>query len=176
MNILLIGISGSGKSSVGKELAKKLNYDFVEMESLILKASDISSFFDPIFEQKPSLWQEKELEISKELSQKDNQVIACGGRIVQNRLNFNYFYENSEDNYLIVHLEASPETLGKRIIYGKKGILQESDLPKVTKNIEEMISKREVFYEKYADLTVDTDTKNVQDIIKIIINKLDQDQ
>ncbi len=78
-NIALIGFMGTGKTAAGKVLAKKLSKKFVETDALIEQASGKS--IPEIFQQDGEVaFRELEIGVIKEVAQKKNQVITCGGR------------------------------------------------------------------------------------------------
>ena len=93
MTILLLGLMGSGKSTIGKLLAEHFGYKFHEMDHLVLEQSGFNSVSE-VYEHRMSLWKESELEVSKELSKKENLVIAASGGLSENQLNILYFQEN----------------------------------------------------------------------------------
>lgn len=164
MIILLIGLLGSGKSSVGKQLAENLNYPFVEMDEVVLKHSGFSSI-EEIYDQGISLWKEFEQEVSKELSFSDNLVIACGGGIVENNINLLYFKEHCKDLH-IVFLKTKSETILKRSNNQNKG-------KKLTaRAVHHLLSKREKLYLEEANMVINTDTKNISAITHEIMLKI----
>ena len=101
---------GVGKTAVGQVLAKKLNKKFVEMDSLIEQRAGKS--IAEIFGQGGEVaFRELEIEISREVSQNRDQVIACGGGVVLNKINIDRLNKDS----VIVYLAASPGVILKRV-------------------------------------------------------------
>ena len=80
-NIFLIGMMGSGKSQTGPNLAKMINYAFVDTDDVIEKASkqSISSIFEKDGEK---VFRDVEKKVLKEISQHHSLVIATGGGLV----------------------------------------------------------------------------------------------
>ena len=80
-NIFLIGMMGSGKSQTGPDLAKMINYAFVDTDDVIEKASkqSISSIFEKDGEK---VFRDVEKKVLKEISQHHSLVIATGGGLV----------------------------------------------------------------------------------------------
>ncbi len=108
-NIALIGFMGTGKTVVGKVLAKKLNRKFVELDSLIEHKTGKS--IPDIFQQDGEVaFRELEIEVTKEVSRDRNLVIACGGGLVLNKINIDRLKNGS----VIVCLTASPRVILKR--------------------------------------------------------------
>ena len=82
MNIYLIGMPGTGKTTIGKLLAKKLSYEFVDLDHQIEK--DALMFIDEIFEQYgEKFFRELETKALKEVSTGTNKIISTGGGIVK---------------------------------------------------------------------------------------------
>lgn len=167
MKILLLGLMGSGKTTIGKLLAKTLGCEFVEMDALVLQHSGFDSVQD-VFELRESLWQESELEVSKQLSNQQNSlVIACSGDIVENQLNIQYFRENSA-NMHVIYLQTTPETLAKRVIASHVEKLTIEQHDSVEKNIMELNVMRHDSYKKMADTVIKTDIHSLEEIIEEI--------
>ena len=77
-SIALIGFMGTGKTVVGKALAEKLGREFVELDTLIEQKA--GKPISEIFQQDGEVaFRELEIEVTKEVSENKNQVIACGG-------------------------------------------------------------------------------------------------
>lgn len=94
-NIVLIGMPSSGKSTIGKLLAYKLNKKFIDTDSLIINKinSDIASFINTFGEEK---FREIEFEVIKEISKENDLVIATGGGAILNKDNVNYLKQNGK--------------------------------------------------------------------------------
>src|SRR5690554_180913 len=105
-NIVLIGFMGTGKSTIGKRLAEKLNMKYIDIDQYIedkhgMSISDIfSNKGEPYF-------RELEKEAAKELSNLTGTVIATGGGIVLNTENI----ENLRRNGIIICLKADVDTI-----------------------------------------------------------------
>ena len=169
-NIALIGFMGAGKTAVGKALAKKLDKRFVELDSLI--EQKVGKSIPEIFQQDGEIaFRELEIEITKEVSREKNLVIACGGGIVLNKINIDRLREES----VIVYLTASPDMLLRRIrrVGGKRPLL--NTLNKAT-TIQELLAFRKPFYERAADIKVNTSRLDISSVVEQIINKVKEDE
>jgi shikimate kinase len=161
-NIALIGFMGSGKTAVGRILAEKLNKRFVELDGLIEQKAGKS--IPQIFAQDgETAFRQLEIELTKEVAESKNQVIACGGGIVLNKINI----DRLKDEAVIVYLTASPAVILKRTSADKneRPLLLSSNK---TVTIGELLRFRKPFYERAADITIDTsklDTNTVADEI-----------
>jgi len=165
-NIALIGFMGTGKTAVGKALAEKLGKKFVELDSLIEQKAGKS--IPEIFKQDGEIaFRELEIEVTKEVARGKNQVIACGGGVVLNKINIDRLRKES----LIVYLTASPKIILKRT----SNDAEERPLLKVANpalTIQELLKFRRPFYERAADIKIDTSKLDVDSIVEQIINKL----
>ena len=165
-NIALIGFMGVGKTAVGKVLAEKLRKKFIELDSLIEQEAGKS--IPDIFRQDgETAFRELEIKVTKEVSKGENLVIACGGGIVLNKINVDRLRENAR----MVYLTASPEVILRRISEegGQRPLLKVDD-PALT--IRELSNFRKPFYERAADITVDTSKLDIHAIAERIIDKL----
>ena len=168
-NIALIGFMGTGKSAVGKALAERLDKNFVEMDSLIKRKA--GKPISNIFQQDGEVaFRELEMEITKEVSQNKNQVIACGGGIVLNKINIDRLKNDS----VIVYLTASPRVILKRVANSSERPLLNVADPYQT--IKELLRFREPFYERVADIKIDTSKMSIGSVAEIIIRKLKEDE
>ena len=142
MKIYLIGLPGVGKSTIGKELATKLSYDFIDLDLYIeefmnKKISDIFSEFGEDF------FRELEKKALKDMLEKDNIVIACGGGIIKNKTN----KELMEG--LKVYLTAPIEFISERI---NNSTIERPLMSKYT--IKDLLLKREEVYHYFMDIEV----------------------
>lgn len=169
-NVALIGFMGVGKTVIGKALAEKLNRKFIELDSLIEQKAGKS--IPDIFEQDGEItFRELEIEVTKEISRELNSVIACGGGIVLNQINIDRLKRKSR----IVYLTMSPAVILKRVLSGGG----ERPLLKVanpTLAIRELLRLRKPFYERAADIKINTSKLNVDAVVEQIIARLNKDE
>ncbi len=161
-NIILIGFMGSGKTEVGKRLAERLGYQFVDTDNIIEKKTG-KSIGDIFREHGEGYFRGLEAEVVRDLSGLSRHVIATGGGIVINRENI----LNLKKTGLMVWLNASPETIYNRVRYESHRPLLYADNP--LEEIKRLIGVREQFY-KEADISVETDGLEVEKIVDIIID------
>ena len=169
-SIALVGFMGTGKTVVGKALAEKLGRDFVELDTLIEQKA--GKPIPEIFQQDGEVaFRELEIEVAKEVSGNKNQVIACGGGLVLNKINIDRLKKDS----VIVYLTASPRVILKRVSDGdeERPLLQVTN-PALT--IQELLRFRKPFYERAADITINTSNLDVNSVAEQIINKVKQDE
>ncbi len=169
-NVALIGFMGVGKTVVGKALAKKLNWEFIELDSLIEQR--VGKSIREIFQQDGEMvFRELEIEVTKEVSQRQNAVTACGGGIVLNQINIDRLRQKSR----IVYLTASSAVILQRILGdgGERPLLKVAN-PAPT--IQELLRFRRPFYERAADMKINTSKLSVDAVAEQIIERLKQDE
>ena len=169
-NIALIGFMGTGKTAVGQLLAKKLNRKFIEQDLLIEQRAGKS--IPEIFQQDGEItFREFEIEVTKEIAKRKNSVIACGGGVILNKINVDRLRESAR----IVYLTASPRVILKRVSSeeGQRPLLG-IDNPTLT--IRELLKFRKPFYERAADIKIDTSKLDINTVAEQIIGKLREDE
>jgi len=169
-NIALIGFMGTGKTAVGQLLAKKLNRKFIEQDLLIEQRAGKS--IPEIFQQDGEItFREFEIEVTKEIAKEEYSVIACGGGVVLNKINVDRLRESAR----IVYLTASPRVILKRVSSeeGQRPLLG-IDNPTLT--IRELLKFRKPFYERAADIKIDTSKLDINTVAEQIIGKLREDE
>ena len=165
MNVVITGFMCTGKTSVGKKLAEKLNFDFLDTDDLIeskvgLKITEIfERYGEPYF-------RDIETQVVKEVSQKDKIVISTGGGVVLRKENMN----NLRKNGVIVNLTAKPETIYERL-NKQPGIRPLLNKPNPLEEIKRLLEFREEYY-KNCDFRIPTDNLSVDEIVEEILNFL----
>ncbi len=168
-NIALIGFMGTGKTVVGEALARKLKMSFLEMDSLI--SAKAGKPIPEIFEQDGEIgFRELEIEVAKTVAREQRSVIACGGGVVLNWINIERLRESS----VVVLLTSSPTETLKRVSkeVGQRPLLEGQD--SLTR-IRELLKFRQPFYERAADITINTSRRSVASVVETIVAELRQD-
>ena len=169
-SIALIGFMGAGKTVVGKVLAKKLSKEFIELDALIEQKA--GKPIPEIFQQDGEVaFRELEIEVTKEVSQKKNVVIACGGGVVLNQINIDRLKKES----LIVYLTASPEVILRRTLSdtNERPLLEATNKDLAVK---ELLRFRQPFYERAAEITIDTSKLDIDSVVGQIIEKVKENE
>ena len=169
-SIALIGFMGTGKTAAGKVLAERLGKEFIEMDLWIERKAEKT--IPEIFQQGGEVaFRELEIEAAKEVSEKKNVVIACGGGMVLNKINI----DRLRKECLIVYLTASPRVILKRT----SGDENERPLLKVASKsltIKELLGFRKPFYERAAEIKINTSKLNIDSVVEEIISKVHADE
>ncbi|AKB29535.1 Shikimate kinase I [Methanosarcina siciliae T4/M] len=145
MNITLIGMAGAGKSTIGKALAKRLDYTFIDVDGMITKKTGmpLQALID---KQGDSALIRFEEEAILELEQVDNCIISPGGSVVYSEKAMEHLKKISK----IVFLDASFRSIVRRIPNARKrGIVGLRD-----RSLKELFEERLVLYKKYADFSI----------------------
>lgn len=169
MNIVLIGMRGSGKTSAGRLLARKLGRRFIEMDEIITQKAGMS--INEIVERQG--WPEFrriEAEVTRSVAALDNTVNATGGGAVTSEENLRALKANGK----LVWLRARLQTLLERT-------RNDSSRPSLTgkplaEDMAVTMKEREPVYQRAADLIVDTDGIPPEKVARTIIKLLEQEK
>lgn len=151
---------GTGKTSVGKRLAKELNRKFIDTDDLIEKeaGTSIKEIFAKFGE---GYFRRLESKVIHELSSHTDRIISTGGGAVVNPLNL----EALKKNGIIISLTASIDTILLRIGNGdERPLISEGDAKEAISNL---LKVREPFYKK-ADFIIDTTGKTINEVVEEI--------
>ena len=164
-NVVLIGMPGAGKSTVGVLLAKTLLMDFEDTDLIIQKETK-KALCDTINEKGTDYFisLEEEIIMKQEFS---NSVIATGGSAVYGNSAMKKLSENGTVIYLKV---ALPELIKRLGDIRTRGIAMDK-----ASGIPELFEKRSPLYEKYAHITVDCTGLTPEKCVDIIAEKLKED-
>lgn len=160
-NIVLVGLSGSGKTTIGNILSKYSNYLFTDTDEVIVKLQNRS--INEIFaENGEEYFRDLETEVTKEVSKRGNQIISTGGGIVLREENL----INLKQNGIVFYLKTSVETLIKRLDGdNSRPLLKTND---IKTKLENMLQIRGSLYEK-ADIIIETDKISAEETAKEIL-------
>jgi shikimate kinase len=169
-SIALIGFMGTGKTVVGKALAERLGKEFIELDSLIEQKA--GKTIPEIFQQDGEIvFRELEIAATKEVAKKKNAVIACGGGVILNKINT----DRLRQECIIVYLTASPRVILKRTS-GDKNERPLLNRPNKARHIGELLRFRQPFYERAADIKIDTSRLDINAVVGQIIEQLKEDE
>ncbi len=162
-NIILTGMMGAGKTTVGKELATIMNCNYIDLDETIEK--NYGKISD-IFKQKGEEYfrQIETLELKK-LNIRETFVLSTGGGIVLKDENIKILQTLG----YVFYLEASTDTIYERIKNQKHRPLLNTPDPK--RSIEEILSKRKKLYENSGE-KITVNNKNVKEIAEEIYERI----
>jgi len=161
MNIVLIGMRGSGKTTVGKLLAKRLGKQFIEMDELIVQKAG-HSIPDIVKRYGWEKFRDIEEEVTREVAAQDNVVNATGGGVVTREKNIQELKKKGK----LVWLKASPDTLLRRIGDDQYRPSLTGRSPR--EDLEAVLAERTPIYERVADFIMDTEDKKPEEVAAAI--------
>ena len=163
MNLVLCGMMGAGKTTIGIKIAELTGRRWYDTDCLIVdKYGKISDIFEYYGE---AHFRKLETEIVKDLAKKDNLVISTGGGLVLKSENNAVLQENGK----IIFLRASLETLAKRLhVDGTRPLLQTS-AENLQDRLARLMKERMPVYEHVSDYVVDVDGKTPEQIAREIV-------
>lgn len=166
-NIVLIGMRGSGKTTVAKLLSKKLNREYLELDELMVKKVGMS--IPEIIEKHGwDYFRDQESTIAEEVSIYSDKIISTGGGIVTRSKNIDALKQNG----FVVLLSASAGVLSDRIG-------EDPNRPALTskktrrEEMEELLKQRERLYMDAADVVIDTNQLKPEDVVNQILQKIE---
>ncbi len=169
-NIVLIGMRGSGKTTVAEELSKKLGIKQIDLDDVMTRKLSLST---PEIVQKYGwgYFREQESVLAKEIASMNNALISTGGGIVLRPENIKALRKNGT----IILLQASVEVMVRRLRDSSgRPPLTDQKTPKA--EIMQVLRERQRLYETAADLIIDTGKMRPDQTADEIINKLGRDQ
>jgi shikimate kinase len=165
-NIILIGPMGSGKTTVGKQLAKLKRMDFVDSDHKIEERTgvSISTIFDIEGEEG---FRKRESKMLAELCEQNNMVLATGGGAIIQEENRKLLRKSG----YVIYLNTSIETqLARTQKNSNRPLLENVD---AREKLEELMKERGELYKQEADLIVRSGDRAVSKVVDEIISNLD---
>ena len=155
-NIVLVGMPGSGKSSVGKALSQLCGKTLVDADEKLKETFGMSAG-DMINTHGEEYFRQRETEVLKELGKQSGLIIATGGGCVTREENYRHLHQNGEIFWLRRSLDKLP-TAGRPL--SQRG------------SLETMFQKRAPMYQRFADFVIDNDSGTVDDSAKAILEAM----
>lgn len=161
-NIVMIGMPGAGKSTIGVILAKELGYHFIDSD-LVIQEREGKLLREIIASEGLERFKEIENQANYEI-EATNSVIATGGSIIYGKEAMERFHERD----IVVYLKLSYKSISKRIGDPKKrGVVL-----KENQTLKDLYDERCPLYEKYAHITVDADDLGVGEVMHAVKDKV----
>jgi 3-dehydroquinate synthase len=157
---------GSGKTTIGRLLARRLNRRFVDSDHAI--EARTGATIPWIFEiEGEASFRRREADMIRELTAQSGIVLATGGGAVLDAANRGYLAERGT----VIYLRAGVSSILQRTAHDKNRPLLQTADPR--KKLEELLAQREPLYREIADLVIDTGRPNVQSMVQTILDQLD---
>lgn len=164
-NIILVGMMGAGKTTIGKALANSLGKEFIDSDHEIQDRTGVK--IPVIFEiEGEAGFRKRESEVLVELVKKNNIVLATGGGAVLSRENRQILRRGG----IVIYLRASVNDLYRRTRYDKnRPLLQTQNL---FAKLNELYVQRDALYRETAHVIIDSGKQGVRFLVQKLINKL----
>lgn len=164
-NIFLVGLMGSGKTTIGRALAKKLNKRFVDADHEI--EARTGATIPLIFEiEGEAVFRQREADVIRDLTAQQGIVLATGGGAVMDPQSRAFLHARGT----VIYLRASVASILQRTSHDKSRPLLQTADPKA--RIEELARLRGPLYEEVAHITIETGRPNVQSVVQAILAQL----
>jgi len=165
----MVGLPGGGKSTIGRQLARRLRWEFVDTDAAIEKqiGCSIRQYFEQAGE---SAFRDVESKVIDALTRMSNAVLATGGGAVlreQNR-------RTLKERCTVVYLRSSPEELFRRLRNDTQRPLLQVDDPLA--KLRQLHAERHPLYDEVAHFRVDTGRTSVATVVNTIVMQLDMAQ
>jgi shikimate kinase/3-dehydroquinate synthase len=164
-NIFLVGLMGSGKTTVGRTLARRLGMRFVDSDHEIEARTGASIPLIFEIEGEPS-FRRREADVIRDLTSEEGIVLATGGGAILDPRNREYLKTRGT----VIWLRASVGSILARTRYDKSRPLLQTADPR--RSLEEIARQREAFYQEVAHFSVETGRPNVQAMVQAILTHL----
>lgn len=163
--IALIGLPGSGKTTIGRNLARKLRLEFCDTDQIIQSrlGLPIRDFFE---ENGEAAFREIEANLLSELCALDHCVISTGGGIILREMNRTLL----RSNFCCVYLKADPQYLIRRLKSDKTRPLLQTGNP--MQALTNLYKDRHGLYEEVAHVTAETGSASVSTLVDNVERQL----
>lgn len=162
MRLFLIGMPGSGKSTIARHLAKALDYTFIDLDANIEK--EALMFIEDIFERHgEKTFRDLETKALKALPNHLDMVVACGGGIVIDKQNKDLM------RGVTYYLDTDLEVIKKRL---------ENDYQRpllLKKTLEQLFDERYLKYQDFADVIINNNV-DIDETVRVMMNYLKKEE
>lgn len=164
--ISLIGLPGSGKSTVGRQLARRMKLPFLDSDQVIEQrlGCSIREYFEREGEAR---FRDLEEAVIDELTQGPKGVLSTGGGVVLRPLNRQHLYERTQ----VVYLNSVPDELFRRLRHDKsRPLLQVAD---PLARLRDLYTQRDPLYRETCHFNIDTGRPSVTTLVNMIVAQLE---
>ena len=165
-NLILIGMMGSGKTTIGRTLARQLGKSFIDTDEEITKRTGVT--IPHIFDiEGEAGFRQRESVVLRELTGKNDAVISTGGGVVlaeQNR-------ELLQHNGIVIYLKANVHDLWQRTRHDRNRPLLQADDP--YSRLKELLQQRDPLYRQVADIVIHSSKQSAQALTQHLMEKIE---
>ncbi|WP_342132841.1 shikimate kinase [Hydrogenophaga sp. OTU3427] len=166
MNVALVGLPGSGKSTVGRQLARRLSLPFLDSDAVIEErlGCSIREFFEREGEER---FRDLESQVLDELTAGPEGVISTGGGSVLRPVNREHLHQRSR----VVYLRSSPEEVFRRLRHDRnRPLLQVAD---PLQRLRDLFEVRDPMYREASHFVIETGRPSVATLVNMIVMQLE---
>lgn len=165
--IILVGLPGSGKSTIGRQLAKRLHLPFVDSDQVLEQSSgcSIKDYFDRFGE---AGFRDLEEQTIAEIVERDSDaIVSTGGGVVLRKSNRDALRRHGK----VIYLKSSPDDLYRRLKYdASRPLLQVAD---PLARLRELYEARDPLYRETAHFILETGRPSVATLVNMIAMQLE---
>lgn len=164
--IACIGLPGSGKSTIGRQLARRLDARFFDSDLVIERriGCSIREFFEREGEH---AFRDLEQDVIDELTQNTRCVLSTGGGVVLRQANRNHLHQRCQ----VIYLHSAPEEVFRRLRHDQiRPLLQVAD---PLARLNELYGLRDSLYREAAHFVVETGRPSVSTLVNMILMQLE---
>lgn len=164
--MVLVGLPGSGKTTVGRQLARRLGLPFVDSDHALEQhlGCSIREYFEREGEER---FRDLESEVLDTLSREHTGVLSTGGGSVLRPVNRERLHARGQ----VFYLRAAPEEVFRRLRHDRnRPLLQVAD---PQKRLRELFEKRDALYRETAHYVIESNRPNVSGLVNMIIAQLE---
>ena len=166
VNVACVGLPGSGKTTIGRQLARRLDIRFFDSDSVLERriGCSIREFFD--WESEKS-FRDLEQEVLDELTQSGNCVLSTGGGVVLRQVNRDNLHQRCQ----VIYLHSAPEEVFRRLQHDRhRPLLQVAD---PLAKLKELYRLRDPLYRETAHYVIETGRPSVSIMVNMIVMQLE---
>lgn len=159
-NIVLIGMPGCGKTTIGALLSKRLNLQFIDVDEYIERLYEKTIV--ELFEQGEEYFRKVETDVIKKISSINNRVISTGGGVVKNPLNI----QELKKNGIIVFIDRPIDNIASDVDVSNRPLLKDGK-----ERLYQIFKERYNMYNSCCDFKI-ANKGTVEEVIKKIIDSI----
>lgn len=168
-NLFLVGLMGAGKSTLGRQIARRLSLPFIDADVELERrlGVTIATIFEIEGEQ---AFRDREEALIGELTERDHIVLATGGGAVTRAAS----RRNLQDRGTVLYLHASPDTLWDRVRHSRHRPMLKVDDPKA--RIGALYAERDPLYREIADHVIESERDIVMRFARTLVSRFQSEQ
>lgn len=166
MKLVLIGLPGSGKTTVGRQLARRLQLPFVDSDHVIEQrlGCSIREYFEREGEER---FRDLEEQVLDELTQEASCVLSTGGGAILRPVNRQHLHERGQ----VVYLRSLPEDVHRRVKHDRSRPLLQVEDP--LQRLRDLFAVRDPLYRETAHYVIETGRPSVTTLVNMIVMQLE---